>query len=100
MAIQSYTPQYQNGLVRAAASVQKPDRTDVINSVLNFFGSSGPIQSSITGLDQSVTAFGNTINGVNLQGQINEDVYRRIKTQYANLYIGCLLYTSPSPRDS
>jgi hypothetical protein len=88
MAIQSYTPQYQNGLVRAAASVQKPDRTDVINSVLNFFGSSGPIQSSITGLDQSITAFGNTINGVNLQGQINEDVYRRIKTQYANLYIG------------
>ena len=88
MAIQSYLPNNQTGLVRAAASVQKPDRTDVINTVLNFFGSSGPIQSSITGLDQSITAFGNTINGVNLQGQINEDVYRRIKAQYANLYVG------------
>ena len=88
MAIQSYLPNNQAGLVRAAASVQKPDRTDVIDAVLNLFGGSGPIQSSLAGLDQSITAFGNTINGVNLSGQINEDVYRRIKAQYANLYIG------------
>lgn len=87
MATQSYLPQYQNGLVRASASVQKPDRTDVIESVLNFFGGSGPLQSSLRSLDESVTAFGNTINGVNLSGQINEDVYRRLKAQYANLYI-------------
>jgi hypothetical protein len=83
--IQNYP---QTSIVRAAVSVQKPDRTDVINSVLNLFGASGPIQTTVAGLDQSITAFGNTINGVNLQGQINEDVYRRIKAQYANLYIG------------
>jgi hypothetical protein len=87
MALQSYLPQNQTGLVRAAASVQKPDRTDVIDKVLEFFSSSGPIQTSLAGLDQSITAFGNTINGVNLQGQINQDVYRRLKNQYANLYV-------------
>lgn len=84
---QPYLPQYQNGLVQAAAKVQKPDRTDVIDSVLNFFGGQGPLQSSIKSLDKTVTAFGNTINGVNLSGQINEDVYRRLKAQYANLYV-------------
>ena len=87
MALQSYLPQYQNGVVTAATSVQKPDRTDVRNAVLNFFGASGPLQSTVGALDQSITAFGNTINGVNLSGQIDEDVYRRLKSQYANLYV-------------
>jgi hypothetical protein len=97
MATQAYIPQNQTGLVRAAASVQKPDRTDVIDSVLNFFGASGPIQSTVSGLDQSVTAFGNTINGVNLSGQINEDVYRRLKAQYANLYVATAVQSIGGP---
>lgn len=85
---QAYLPQYQNGLVKAAAKNLQPYKTDARNAVLNFFGGTGPVQTAITGLDQSITAFGNTINGVNLSGQINEDVYRRLKSQYANLYVG------------
>lgn len=77
----------KTALAKAAASVQKPDKKDVMDSVLNFFGDSGPIQSSIQSLDKSVTAFGNTINGTDLKGSINEDVYKRLKSQYANLYI-------------
>lgn len=55
--------------------------------VLEFFSSTGPIRSSIAATSQSVTRFTNTVNGLNTQGQINADIYRRLKYQYANLYV-------------
>jgi len=88
---------YQNvpEVVRSCKRIEKPKGFD---AVLDFFSSTGPVRTSIAGASQSVTNFGNTINGVNSQftGQIDDNVYKKLKYQYANIYVatGAGLVTS------
>lgn len=70
-----------------ASQLQPADKKDVADAVLEFFSSTGPLQTTLGSIDKSITAFGNTVNGANLSGKVNEDIYKRLKYQYANLYV-------------
>lgn len=74
-------------VVAPAAAATVKNVPGAAEKVLEFFSSTGQLRSTLTGIDRSVQQFGNTINGTQLQGQINEDLYRRLKYQYANLYV-------------
>lgn len=73
-------------------------RKDVADYIIEFFGSGGPIRSSIAGASQSVAQFGQTISGTNSQAlaNIDDNIYKSLKYQYANLYVatGAGLITS------
>lgn len=83
--------------VADAAAFHEPNK-DVAAAVAEFFGSGGPIRSSLTAATQSVANFGQTISGTNssLLGKIDDKVYKALKFQYANLYVatGAGLVTS------
>jgi hypothetical protein len=69
-----------------------------IDPVIEFFSSTGPVRSTLGGINQSVANFQNTINGTNSQAlsRIDDNVYKKLKYQYANLYVatGAGLITS------
>jgi len=81
------TPDKTSATAWQSSQVQPADKKDVADAVLEFFSSTGPLQTTLGGINENVTAFGNTINGANLSGKVNEDVYKRLKYQYANLYV-------------
>jgi len=100
------SPQNRQAVAGAILTTYNPQTAsgrDAIAGIINTFSPSGPIQQSLQGLNQSIVGVRNVINGVQLQGtgngfvnvqngvqlrnQISDEVYRRLKYQYANLYI-------------
>jgi len=83
-------PQAKSAVAAAATTVHNPNTKEgknAIAGIIDLFSPSGPIQSSIAGLDRSIQSVSDTINGANSPRIINEDVYKRLKYQYANLYV-------------
>jgi hypothetical protein len=74
-------------VVAPAAAATVKNVPGAADKVLEFFSSTGPIRTSLTNIDRSVQKVSSTVNGVNLQGQVNDDIYKRLKYQYANLYV-------------
>lgn len=74
--------------VADAAAFHERD-PDVAARIVDFFGSGGPIRTSLAGASESVARFGQTISGVNSPAlsQIDDRVYKALKYQYANLYV-------------
>lgn len=83
-------------------SYRNPQRVknaiSIIDPVVDFLSPSGPVRSSISAASQSVARFGQTVSGVNSPAlsQIDDNVYKKLKYQYANLYVatGAGLVTS------
>lgn len=69
-----------------------------MDPIVEFFSSTGPIRSSISSVSESVSKFGDTISGANSNAlsKIDDNVYKQLKYQYANLYVatGAGLVTS------
>jgi len=87
---------YTSGDINQVVLAQTRTNPDLADKLLEFFSSTGPIRSSIASTSRSVAAFGRTVNGTSLQGQIDDNVYKALKYQYANLYVatGAGLVTS------
>jgi hypothetical protein len=83
----------QVALAQAKVGSNVPGLAD---KVLEFFSSTGPIRSGISDISRNVNSFGTALNNTNLPGQFNDDIYKRLKYQYANLYVatGAGLITS------
>ena len=73
-------------VVARSAARTTPEAAD---QILEFFSSTGPLQTTLKNTQASVKKFGDTINGTHLatDGKINEEIYRRLKYQYSNLYV-------------
>jgi len=83
-------PQSMSAAALAAANTQNINTEEgkkTRESILEFFSTTGPIQSTLGGISKGIDRFGETINGTKLPSQIDEDVYKRLKYQYANLYV-------------
>lgn len=89
----SYKNTDQVALAQAKVVSNVPGLTD---KVLEFFSSTGPVRTSVDAISQSVSKVSNTVNGASLQGQLNNNLYKALKYQYANLYVatGAGLVTS------
>jgi hypothetical protein len=79
--------QLVQGLTRSVYRQDVPSERKIAESLLEFFSSTGPLSNAITSVNRSVQNASNTINGVQLKDQIDPNVYRSLKYQYANLYI-------------
>lgn len=56
------------------------------DGILEFFSSTGPLQSTLSNIQGSVQNFGNIINGVQTGG-MDAQTYRSLKYKYANMYV-------------
>jgi hypothetical protein len=89
-ASQATSQSRRSAVAKAVARTYRPyvpKEKDMADKVLEFFSTTGPIQTSLQGLNQSVQSFGNVVNGRQLPSQVNEKTYRALKYQYANLYV-------------
>jgi len=89
-ASQATSQSRRSAVAKAAARTYRPyvsKEKAMADKVLEFFSTTGPVQTSIQGLNQSVQSFGNIVNGRQLSNQIDEKTYRALKYQYANLYV-------------
>jgi hypothetical protein len=75
------------GVARTVYRQNVPSEKKIADSLLEFFSTTGPISTAVASVDRSVQKASNVINGVQLKEQIDENVYRSLKYQYANLYI-------------
>lgn len=64
-----------------------PSEKKIADALLEFFSSTGPISTAVGNINKSVQGASNVINGVQLKDQIDPNVYRSLKYQYANLYV-------------
>jgi hypothetical protein len=89
----SYQNPDQVALAQAKVVSNVPGLAD---KVLEFFSSTGPVRTSVGAMSQSVAKVSNTVNGTSLQGQLDNNLYKALKYQYANLYVatGAGLVTS------
>jgi hypothetical protein len=79
--------QLVQGLSRTVYRQDVPSEKKIADSLLEFFSTTGPISTAVAGINKSVQSASNVINGVQLKDQIDPNVYRSLKYQYANLYI-------------
>ena len=60
--------------------------TKIADGILEFFSSTGPLQTTLGNIQGSVQNFGGIINGTQT-GNIDAHTYRALKYQYANMYV-------------
>lgn len=87
---QAVSKSRRSSVAKAAASTYRsyvPKEKAMADKVLEFFSTTGPVQTSLQGLNQSVQGFANVVNGRQLSNQIDQKTYRALKYQYANLYV-------------
>lgn len=64
--------------------------TKIADGILEFFSSTGPLQTTLGGIQSSVQQFGGIVNGTST-GSMDARTYRALKYQYANMYVKAAL---------
>ena len=62
----------------------------IADGILEFFSSTGPLQTALGGIQSSVQQFGGVVNGTST-GSMDTRTYRALKYQYANMYVKAAL---------
>ena len=58
----------------------------IADGFLELFSSTGPLQTTLGNIQESVQKFGSIVNGTQI-GNIDERTYKTLKYQYANMYV-------------
>ena len=79
-----------NRAVTESLRTGQNDEKKIADGILEFFSSTGPLQTALGGIQSSVQQFGGIVNGTST-GSMDARTYRALKYQYANMYVKAAL---------